>query len=131
MRDVEKHRIAARERYRNDPQGAEKARIKRQKNLERYREIERNYRLRNPKPWLKKYGLSVSEWERMVEDQNGKCAICGVSRKLCVDHDHKTGKVRGLLCRICNSYLGVIRDCPEALKRAILYLTKSLDMRKS
>jgi hypothetical protein len=60
---------------------------------------------------LKKYGMTLEQYEAMHEAQKGLCAICGEpnqnNRILCVDHDHKTGKVRKLLCTNCNSKLGI------------------------
>lgn len=57
------------------------------------------------------HGLTVSDYNRLFVEQNGKCAVCGkhqsiLSQRLDVDHDHKTGKIRGLLCRGCNRMLG-------------------------
>jgi hypothetical protein len=65
----------------------------------------------------------------MYEEQNGACAICkgegdGRWKKLCVDHDHKTGKVRQLLCRNCNVVLGQVGDNPNLLEEMIKYLQK-------
>lgn len=54
----------------------------------------------------------------------GKCAICGSSYRLHIDHDHKTGQLRGLLCHFCNTGLGHFRDSPERLRAAIAYLMK-------
>ena len=74
----------------------------------------------------KLYGLTREEYDQMVEDQGGKCAICGSfgnSRKsLAVDHDHRTGKVRGLLCEHCNNGLGCFLDDVRLLIKAIKYL---------
>lgn len=53
-----------------------------------------------------RYGITLAEYEEMVEEQGGRCALCGKRQKLCVDHDHSSGEVRGLLCKICNSRLG-------------------------
>jgi hypothetical protein len=59
----------------------------------------------------------------MYENQNGKCKICAVtSENLYIDHDHKSMEVRGLLCRDCNSALGLFRDNTEILENAIEYL---------
>lgn len=64
----------------------------------------------------------------MLSIQNFSCAICGgndferIGRVLSVDHDHKTGKVRGLLCLTCNSGLGIFKDDPVLLKKASSYL---------
>lgn len=74
------------------------------------------------------YDISAEEYKILYEAQGGRCAICrratGATRKLAVDHDHKTGKVRGLLCKPCNRYgLGFFaRDNPEVLERAAAYL---------
>lgn len=54
------------------------------------------------------YGITVDEYDKMFEFQDGSCAICGrppKNKRLAVDHDHKTGAVRGLLCHICNQTL--------------------------
>ena|SRR5690606_30293391 len=78
---------------------------------------------------VRKYGLLPGEYAKLKEAQGGKCALCqratGKSRRLAVDHDHKTGKVRGLLCSICNRLLGHFRDDPEAFERGRLYLTET------
>jgi hypothetical protein len=76
------------------------------------------------------YGITVEEYEQIVEYQGGKCYICrratGKTRRLSVDHDHKKGSgrqsVRGILCRPCNNFLGHFRDNPEIFARAIDYL---------
>jgi hypothetical protein len=71
------------------------------------------------------YGLEAGEYDRLFEAQGGKCAICGGTRRqrLSVDHDHKTGQVRGLLCRMCNGrLLTAARDKPEVLLKAAEYL---------
>ena len=75
--------------------------------------------------YLKRYGLTLEDYNRMFEAQSGRCAICSVSvegARLCVDHDHGTGKVRGLLCSLCNRALGQFRDSTELLRKAIAYL---------
>ena len=80
---------------------------------------QRGYRLQ------KKYGISDSEYKRLFKKQAGMCALCGKpsnGRRLDVDHDHVTGKVRGLLHRKCNQGLGYFDDDPELLKMAIKYL---------
>lgn len=73
------------------------------------------------------YGLTVEQYEKMVADQKGICPICErhvtkCRQRLNVDHDHITGKVRGLLCGPCNAALGIFQDSLENLKRAIAYL---------
>lgn len=70
------------------------------------------------------YDLTEEQYDKMFENQNGRCAICfGESKiKLSVDHCHKTGKVRGLLCRKCNLGIGFLNDSVDFLSRAIKYL---------
>ncbi|KPC90781.1 hypothetical protein ADL27_32410 [Streptomyces sp. NRRL F-6602] len=71
------------------------------------------------------YGLKPGEYDRLFEAQGGACAICGGKRRqrLSVDHDHKTGLVRGLCCRLCNGrLLTAARDRPEVLRAAADYL---------
>lgn len=73
---------------------------------------------------LKKYGLDKDSYEVLLQKQKNKCAICTkefISTPH-VDHNHKTGKVRGLLCYPCNSGLGQFEDDIDRLKRAIKYL---------
>ena len=72
-----------------------------------------------------KYGITDEDYLCMFLQQECKCAICGnvqKTRKLAVDHDHKTGKVRALLCHNCNVLLGHAKDDIEILKKAISYL---------
>ena len=71
------------------------------------------------------YGISLEEYDRLLTQQNGGCAICHEGkprRRHAVDHNHKTGKVRGLLCGSCNRALGYFKDSPELLASAITYL---------
>lgn len=72
-----------------------------------------------------KYGISESEYLGMFEEQNNSCAICETpfnDVRACVDHSHETGDVRGLLCDSCNKGLGMFKDNPELLAKAITYL---------
>jgi hypothetical protein len=73
---------------------------------------------------LSKYGITVADFDRMVASQDGRCWICRCvpPSTLCVDHDHKTGVVRGLLCRPCNSTLGRHENDPLFLSRMVEYL---------
>lgn len=74
------------------------------------------------------FGISLEEYNIMSEKQNHICAICGKpemnnkNKVLCVDHNHKTGAVRQLLCGLCNSGLGAFRDDKTLLTKAIKYL---------
>ena len=70
-----------------------------------------------------KYGISAAEYDKMVEEQEGKCAICSsVPKKLFVDHNHRTEKVRALLCRLCNAGLGMFLENQTLLQNAVRYL---------
>jgi Recombination endonuclease VII len=72
-----------------------------------------------------KYGITPEDYEAMLVHQNGLCALCGTAPTkiaLAVDHDHVTGRVRGLLCSPCNRCLGRVADNEERLKGLIAYL---------
>ena len=77
----------------------------------------------------KKYGITSEQKMEMVINQNSKCLICGEpfleSKNTCVDHCHKTGKVRGILCSKCNSGLGYFKDDINILRNALEYLEKN------
>jgi hypothetical protein len=75
------------------------------------------------------YGITGDDYARMLVEQDNKCKICpkehnpSIKRgRLYVDHNHKTGEVRGLLCGACNSAIGYFEDCPDRLQAAIEYL---------
>lgn len=74
--------------------------------------------------WRRTYGLEHDEYERMVEAQAGRCAVCQRPTFLVVDHDHEDGHVRGLLCRGCNVAIGFIRDDPEVADLMAMYLRR-------
>ena len=77
----------------------------------------------------KNWNLSKDQFSLILDAQYGVCAICKTktATNLCVDHDHTTGKIRGLLCQTCNKALGLFKDSIDNLKCAILYLEKSDD----
>lgn len=70
-----------------------------------------------------KYGLTIEDYNRMLKQQNNKCVICKQERKLVVDHDHKTGRVRGLLCNSCNRIVGIIETYSEDVEK---YLNRNV-----
>jgi hypothetical protein len=134
----------------SNPQ-ATKDRVRRYRaaNADRIREYEKNYRARNISKiretkkkwnllnrdtvlgrWLnRRYGISLEEYQVLLRNQGGVCAICGTSKcstgqRLAVDHDHNTGAVRGVLCKNCNVGLGSFKDDPERLLNAADYLTQ-------
>lgn len=79
---------------------------------------------------IRRYGLNPTAYADMLASQDGRCAICrGVNvngKRLSVDHDHLSGRVRGLLCAPCNTSLGGFRDNVKVMKKAIAYLEKSI-----
>lgn len=82
------------------------------------------------KRWRRKnlYGITTRQYENMLEQRGGKCPICGrPDAAPHIDHCHKTGKVRGLLCRRCNIALGMLLDNPHACLRAAVYLQSSTE----
>lgn len=78
---------------------------------------------------FKKFGFTHEDYLELLESQDHKCAICGKSanteyhKNFNIDHDHETGKVRGLLCNGCNTGLGLLKDSISNLQSAILYLS--------
>lgn len=79
------------------------------------------------KRWLEQYyHITVEQYEALNDKQGGVCAICGQANRrgdrLCVDHCHKTGKVRGLLCMKCNTALGFLGDSPILVSSMAQYL---------
>ena len=75
---------------------------------------------------LLKYNISQKDFDVLLEEQDYKCAICTkeLSEKFTVDHSHKTGKVRGLLCYKCNNGIGLLCDSTDILNKAIEYLNE-------
>ncbi len=78
---------------------------------------------------LRNTGCTPEQYLDLMDEQRERCAICGEKngdgRELHADHDHATGKIRGLLCFKCNTALGLFRDSPRLLARAIVYLEES------
>lgn len=73
------------------------------------------------------HGIGKDEYDKMYFSQSGCCAICGIhqselKKRLAVDHDHKTGKIRGLLCSNCNCAIGLLHDEPVVIEMALTYL---------
>ena len=88
------------------------------KRYQKHKESERERHL------VRKYGITLVEYNQMYRKQNGKCAICGKEQinSFDVDHNHKTGEVRGLLCTNCNRMIGHANDSPERLNKGAEYL---------
>jgi hypothetical protein len=71
---------------------------------------------------MRRYGISAAEVEELIAEQGGVCAICLTGKPEHVDHDHRTGRVRGILCFNCNGGLGQMRDRVDVLLAAVDYL---------
>jgi hypothetical protein len=89
-----------------------------------------NKALYRDKQLQKNYGITLMDYSRMLEQQRGACAICSsfgckTGRALAVDHCHKTGRVRGLLCAACNRALGNFKDSTIILDKAKSYLQRA------
>ncbi len=123
-------------KYRKDPEIA-KRRVQewRTKNPERYLEGQRRYREKHGEQRRARdraghlgraYGLTPSDYDFLVAVQGGVCAICGRAEEkgLHVDHEHKTGLVRGLLCGRCNKGIGLFDEEPARLDAAKGYLSR-------
>jgi len=96
------------------------------KKRKRSKEFRRNDNLMN------RFGITTEIYEAMLNNQLGLCAICKSTRTInptgqnhCVDHNHETGKIRGLLCHYCNSGIGKFNDNIEMLQKALTYLIKN------
>lgn len=118
-----------REQYASDPEYREKIKAQARENGRLHPNTKRNGRLKAT------FGITLEDYDRMLASQSGCCAICGITenhvnhprgrRNFYVDHDHKTGRVRGLLCQNCNFGIGHFRDSTELLRKAANYLDNS------
>jgi hypothetical protein len=127
---IERTFRAARRRYRasHKEELRERRRLKRlTDHAYRERQLTRERQWQRKKRFKVVYGISLEDYDVMLEQQNGACAICGrkPNERLAVDHCHATGTVRGLLCAKCNSGLAFYQDNPERLLAAIAYLEAS------
>lgn len=128
---------SSRARYVADP-AAHMARVKRwqQENSERlnhYRRQRRNdpdvKRVERSNYLKRTYGISIEQYEEMLAGQDGGCGMCGrppsEAVSLHIDHDHRTGRIRGLLCFRCNNSLGDLDENPDLLLAGVRYLGPS------
>lgn len=92
--------------------------------LEKDRQNNKNNPNRRNNRYVTRYGITLQDYTKRLEHQKGCCAICGKYEvgNLSVDHNHSTGKVRGLLCQECNRGLGSFKDKPALLRKAAEYL---------
>jgi hypothetical protein len=90
------------------------------KNVEKRRAMARKSHLKT------KFALTLEEQDQLLKSQNRSCAICSTENNLCIDHCHKTGKIRKILCRKCNSGLGMFNDDIELIEKALKYMNDHL-----
>ncbi len=124
---VSRQALLCRKRYAEDPEYRKKQ-CERQRAYWAAHKDERNARRRGRvEAYLRRrYGMSLADRDALLARQGGVCGICKKHRRLCVDHCHKTRKVRGLLCRGCNVGLGHYNDDPVLTRAATAYLEASL-----
>ena len=104
------------------PKCKKKALTRRRKELGTYSEINRRHNIK------KLYGITPEQYDELLTAQSGVCAIChngcGTYPNLSVDHDHRTGVIRGLLCNVCNRFMGMAGDDPDLLRAAADFLQR-------
>lgn len=131
--DPEARRIHDRAQYRANP-GPRKRTVAKWRKGNPQKVAEYNRRAYDPARYLgERHGLTLAEYNALLEAQGGLCAICrqpetwtrnGVPVRLAVDHNHRTGLRRGLLCRRCNQVLGRMLDDPTLFEAAAEYLRR-------
>jgi len=98
--------------------------------MREYRETKKGRKILKNSDLKRNFGITVEEYDKLFEQQGGLCAICGKPeiarnqygiRSLAVDHNHKTGEIRGLLCSYCNMKLGILENV-EFVVKAVKYL---------
>lgn len=124
-------------RDRNPEKYKELQRSYRQRNKDKIREHQARFRSENRDLYLSiqrrghlraKFGLEMDDYEKLLKKQRGRCAICRkpeIGKRLAIDHCHKTNVVRGLLCSKCNRGLGHFDDNLKYLTKAVEYLKES------
>lgn len=113
-------------REKNRDRRLTKAREYHWKNREKLLPLKREYSKRTKEKraaYLRmiKYGLTDSLYDEMLTIQNGVCASCKINPAIVVDHDHSTGKVRGILCSQCNTSLGLLKEDPDLIGKLLEY----------
>jgi hypothetical protein len=104
-----------------------KTESKKYRDTEEHREYDRKRNLK------RRYGVDYNEYIQLHNEQEGRCKICtdfiyterNSDNQAVVDHDHETGEVRGLLCRDCNTGIGMLKDDANILESAIKYLSSN------
>ena len=116
--------------YNSNPEKQKQKNLKQKTNRSNYYKTEEGIKSSRRTHLKRMYNITLEEYEEMSIKQNHKCAICGSpemnnkNKVLCVDHNHTTNKIRGLLCGLCNTGLGNFLDNSRRLVNAIKYLKK-------
>ncbi len=116
--------------YKNNPEKQKLKNDSQKENRKQFYNSEKGIRSSRRSHLKRSFGMSLEEYEDKLKNQNNRCAICNSENSfdkwgvLAVDHDHKTGKIRDLLCFKCNTILGSVNDNPLILQKAINYLIK-------
>lgn len=117
IRNARPKRKEVRKMYKKSKKGKEANKRYAEKNKGKIRKLAWNWRLKT------RYGITECQFNDLLKKQNGQCVIClEAKQRLHIDHCHKTGKIRGLLCGSCNRALGLFKDNTEFLIKAIKYL---------
>lgn len=94
------------------------------KKIDRKKYLRSKVQLKNER-YLRNYGITLKDFNDLLEKQNNECLICQEKNKrFHLDHCHKTGKIRGILCAQCNTGIGLFKENVEYLTNAIRYITK-------
>ena len=112
--------------YKRGSTGIPNCLLCKQENAAKYRH--KDLKLYSLKSRVRRYGMSLEDYQKLQDAQKGKCAICEsviVYETSHIDHDHKNGKVRGILCKSCNFGLGLLKDSPQILANALKYLNRN------
>jgi len=110
-------RVVAWQRANREKTRARAQRFNQKESTKQYR---RQWMLEN------RYGITQEEFDVLKEQQGGRCAICDTEcEDLHIDHDHLSGKVRGLLCGSCNRAIGLLKEDPAVVRKAVEYLEKN------
>ena len=102
----------------------------RAKNHDKYLAAQRVLNIRNKAKYAdyrlqRKHGITLGDKILLISQQDGRCAICKTRKPTHLDHCHKTGKIRGVLCPQCNHALGLFKDNSQWMKQAITYVEKT------
>lgn len=142
-RDIERRKITKKKYYnKNKDKMVAKSMTFYRKHKKKFKELRRVYYFKNREVYIKDcrinylkriFNMSLSDYDKLLKNQNGLCAICGQpetqkinnkTKSLAIDHNRETGVVRGLLCMSCNIGLGTFGENIDNLKNAVNYLVK-------